>query len=150
MNINEQLISAIKEVLEITEEQVQAVTFIFWLTCLAESLIAKPSAKRWGEIAKNGGYEHGETLIHFMFYEMSLVSKMKVLKKQIELMGMKQEDFKEFLAFLERLNSLRNPIAHYKFEDLKWKGESLENPEVRERVVEEFYAMSQSMPKSDS
>lgn len=139
------VIHAVKEKIGLSAGQIKAANLIYWLTCLCEYLIANPSAVVWGDIAKKGGYEHGEVLTKYMFYEMGFYSKIKVLRKQIELLQIDPNKNKPFLSFCEKLNSVRNPIAHYKFTELQWNGESLEKAETRKRAVMDFIEMTEKM-----
>ncbi len=146
MNPNSEIIESVKTRLKLSDEQVDAATFIYWLTCLAESLIAMPSAEALGRIAERGGFKNGKTIFEFMFYEMNFGSKMKVLKRNIELQELDYNRYKRLFSFLEQLNSLRNPIAHYKLSELKWKGELIEKIETREKILKEFIEMAETLP----
>jgi len=147
--MNEEIYNSLKEAVKdkllITDQEIETVNFVFWLTCLIEKeIFTKTVSSSISEWAKLSGMKNSDEYLLFVFDEISFMGKIKIMEKGFELYGPGNPGLKPFLNYCKELSDLRNKIAHHKFTNLLWRGQNLNEEKVKSLMIEEFESLAES------
>ncbi len=154
----DKVLQNIKDRWNLTPDKIESINFIFWLTCHCE-LTLKYTIK-YLYLHKLKLVDNAKNLESFLFYpldEMHLLGLSSIFKKNIDELTKNlpetiqvsdiKKGFKKILAYINELNRLRNNIAHYRFEKLEWKHDSIFNKETQFNMIDQWNNILTEIPK---
>ena len=134
------VINTLKKIHNISKDKIDAMEFIYWLTCLYEMTTTRILWKVIGLTTEGGNGSETESVVRFCFQELGLMGKIKTLEYMFRDLkdGEDKKIIKKMIINLGKLNELRNNIAHYKFDRLVWREEPLSSEKVRSKMIDDF------------
>lgn len=107
--------ASLKRHYSMTDEQIEAVEFIYWVSYLVERSISEMISSIEKALGTN------IKMIDAMLGRLHFGDKISLIDDEYNLKG----QIKPFITMAWKVNSLRNNVAHGKFNDLKYEGMDL-------------------------
>ncbi len=121
----------------ITDDQFEAVEFVFWITYFMEREINDIISF----VEKNKMFGIENPMINGMLDKLPFGSKISLIEKHYATMP---KD-KNYITMLWKINDLRNHVAHGRFDELKYGGYMLNDPKGQIKLTIEI--MNSSLSK---
>lgn len=117
----------IKEKFKLSENQFEAVEFVFWISYMLErdlEAIIK-------DVEKARMLNLENPMLEAMLDKLHFGDKISLIQKHYAT----EPDDKNFNSLLWKINDLRNSVAHGRFDELKFGGHELHNPKGQLKLI---------------
>lgn len=130
-----------KGALQLSDNQIQAVSFAFWLCYMAEKDLNDVIKQAW-ELSVISHPETSEYVQKILLKTLSKkekfdINNLKYFSDKIKVHSVICND--DFTKMLWKLNDIRNDISHNRIDKLEYDGQSLSLREVKEKILLDYF-----------
>ena len=130
-----------KGALKLTDEQINTVSFVFWLCYMAETDLNAVLLKAWDMAQKVCQFPNQEE-VNQVIKDMGIdLDKLEYFSQKISLYEKMFGKIARVKLFW-KLNTIRNDLSHNRIDSLTYNGESLMLRATKEKIITDYFETS--------